>query len=65
MYESGEGFKRRDFDTAERMYIAGCGYGNNDACQAARLLPRANETAKKTAKNACAAGNRDACQALK
>jgi hypothetical protein len=65
MYESGEGFKRRDFDTAQRMYLAGCGYGNNDACQAARLLPRENETARKTAKRACDGGDKVACAAVK
>jgi hypothetical protein len=47
------------------MYLAGCGYGNKDACQAARLLSRENETAKKTAKSACDGGDRVACAAMR
>jgi TPR repeat protein len=57
MYQSGEGFKRRDFDTAERMYLSGCGYRNKDACQAARLLAHENETATRESK----VGDKVAC----
>jgi hypothetical protein len=65
MYQTGEGFKRRDFETAERMYLAGCGLGVKDGCAAAKALAADNATAKKAAKSQCGDGVKHACSALK